>query len=539
MTNPFKRLYNWLRRKPHVEPKSPYPAPKVRITTPPSLSKGQSLVAAVDKALASLGDTPNPGQLTNTKPVTIGPYNPAPGVVPVDKLPGVMAMDALPYDSYINQGGVFLHTFPGYPYLAELAQVAEYRKMASRFADEMTRAWIRLTTSRNGDKTDRLAKLQQAMERLNVRDVFNEALRQDHLFGRSQIFLDVDTPKGPSARDVPGELAKPLFKSNKKVKKGSLKGLRVVEAVWSYPGVYNSLKPLAPNFYEPSQWFVMGDDVHSSRLITLVCNPVPDILKAAYSFGGVSMSQLAEPYVNNWLRTRQSVSDAVHNFSTSGIMTDLQAALSGGFDDDEGGLDIIKRALLFNKMRDNKGLMLLDKESEEFFQFNMPLAGLADLQQQAQEQMSTPANMPLVIFFGITPSGLNANSDGEIRVWYDFIMSQLEKRVRRPLKYIMDFIQLSEFGDIDQDISFVFEPLYELSDKEAADAEYVRAQTDGLYIDKGVVTNLEVRDKLANDDESPYSGLEVPDDLGLEALLAGPEDEDPGADEDDKTDDDK
>jgi phage-related protein (TIGR01555 family) len=250
----------------------------------------------------------------------------------------------------------------------------------------------------------------------------------------------------------------------------------------------------------------MGRTVHASRMLMFISRPVPDLLKAAYSFGGLSLSQLAEPYIRHWLRTRDSVSDIVHSFSVSGLATNLEATLGGG-----DGTDLIKRAQLFNQTRDNRGLMLLNKESEEFFQFNTPLSGLDALQAQAQEQMSAVSSIPLVKLLGITPSGLNASSDGEIRVFYDYIHSQQEIH-REPLKRAIDLIQLSEFGEIDPDIDFKFVPLYQLSEAEEAAARKSEADADAVWIGAGVISADEVRARLAADPSSPYNGLDVIDD---------------------------
>ncbi|WP_163505183.1 anti-CBASS protein Acb1 family protein, partial [Escherichia coli] len=75
--------------------------------------------------------------------------------------------------------------------------------------------------------------------------------------------------------------------------------------------------PLAADYYKPQSWYVMGKEVHASRFLSFVSRPVPDVLKAAYNFGGLSLSQIAEPYVDNWIRTRDSVGDMVHSYSTS------------------------------------------------------------------------------------------------------------------------------------------------------------------------------------------------------------------------------
>ncbi|EAM6855285.1 DUF1073 domain-containing protein [Salmonella enterica] len=204
--------------------------------------------------------------------------------------------------------------------------------MVSVIAEEMTRKWIKVKAVGEGDdsRAPRIAQLTDALERYNVRDAFRLAVEHDGFFGRGQIYIDVRSPSGMSAWTDPAELESRLFISDKKIPKGSLLGLRVIEPVWTYPGMYNADNPLSDDFYRPSEWYVMGKTVHASRMIDLISRPVPDMLKPAYNFGGLSLVQIAEPYVNNWLRTRDSVGDMLHSFSLSGIMTDMSQALREG-----------------------------------------------------------------------------------------------------------------------------------------------------------------------------------------------------------------
>ena len=431
----------------------------------------------------------------------IEPYEPPTGVIPAGERAAALAMDATPYD-YVNQAYVNNY-FPGYQYLAMLAQLPEYRKFGEVPAKDMMRKWIKLRAKDKQDKTDRISKILDAMTRYDVRGAFQKAVELDALFGRAQIFIDVDKPGGSRAADDPNELKLPLIVDPAKIRKGALKAFRVIEPVWTYPSAYNATDPLAPNYYRPMAWYVMGKTVHTSRLLSIVSRPVPDLLKAAYNFGGLSMSQMAQPYVQNWIRTRDSVSDLVHSFSVSGVKTNMEGVLSGADD-----AQFFNRAQLFNNLRDNRGLMLLDKDSEEFFQFNTPLSGLGELQEQAQEQLATISSIPLVKLLGSSPQGLNASSEGEIKVYYDSLHAYQEAVIRPPLQIALDVIQLSEFGDIDRDIVFEFESLDELSDSEQATVRKSDADTAAVYVGAGVVSPDEVRAKLAADPASGYDSLE-------------------------------
>lgn len=420
-----------------------------------------------------------------------------------------MAMDETPYE-YLNQNALYSgQAFLGYPFLAMLTQQPEYRKMTEVIAKEMTRKWIKVCASGDEDKSEKVAKIEAALKKFKMQALFRKAAELDGFFGRGQIFIDVKSPKGGPARNNPSELESPLLRDPAKVPKGSLLGFRVIEPVWTYPSAYNANNPLAPDYFKPSKWYVMGQTVHTTRLLMFVSREVPDLLKAAYNFGGVSMSQLAQPYVNNWIRTRDSVSDLVHSFSINGVKTDMSSVLQGG-----AGQELFARLEVFNKMRDNRGAFVLDKDMEEFFQFNTPLSGLDALQAQAQEQMASVSNIALVKLTGITPAGLNASSDGEIRVFYDFILSLQEMIFTDNLTQVLELIQLSEFGEIDEDINFEFVPLYQLDEVQQATVRKTDADADAVMITSGVISPDDARRRISGDPESRYHGLEVNEDLG-------------------------
>lgn len=400
--------------------------------------------------------------------------------------------------------------FLGYPYLAELSQRPEYRLISVIRAQEMTRKWIELTYA--GDTKDKAAtakinQLNDAMKRWRIQDLFREVTEHDGLFGRGQIYIDT------GAGDDPAELATRLVADKAKVGKGDsnskvkLKGFRVIEALWTYPGPWNGIDPLQADFYKPSQWWVQGKIVHESRLLIFVSRPMPDLLKAAYMFGGLSLSQMAKPYVDNWLRTRQSVSDITHAYSTMILHTDMSSILSGG----DGG-DLFKRLEIFNLTRDNRGVFAINKDSELFENIATPLGTLDKLQAQAQEQMCSVSQTPVVKLLGLTPSGLNTSTDGEIRSFYDMVAANQESLYRAPLKRVIDFIQLDEFGEIDPAIDFKFVPLWELDEAGEASVRKTETDTDIELIDAGVLSPEEVRAKIIADPNSPYAGLD-PDDL--------------------------
>ena len=413
--------------------------------------------------------------------------------------PNGLAMDNSPLGNF-GADCFFGTGFIGYPRLAELAQISEYRGVSETTANEMTRQWIEIKSVGEEDNSEAIKQIEECYERLNVRGVFRKAIETDGLFGRGQILVQI--------KDHDGKLANPLLLTEKTIAKGSLKALVNIEPMWTTPAPYNAIDPTLPDFYKPKAWYVMAQEIHASRLFTLISRPVPDMLKPAYNFGGVSMTQLMMPYVERWLRTVDSVSDLLHSFSLSGIKTDMSAILSGS---DDGDTNIMLRAELYNRLRDNRGLMLLSKEEEEFFQFNTPLSGLDTLLAQSQEQMAAPSHTPLVKLLGITPSGLNASTEGEIAVYYDHIRAMQENLLRDPLDKLLKLVQLHLFGKVNDNITFDFVPLQQMSETELSTIRKSDTDRDVAYIQAGVVSAEEVRGRLASEPDSGYNGIDVED----------------------------
>lgn len=526
------RLWLGVHDAPNSEPAAIVPRPGISIAA-------QVLAKAGEKNLI-YRKVEAPKLPTGVIPTTMPPEN--------AMLGPYVALDSefnAPAYAYANQAALGLG-FPGYAYLSELAQRSEYLTASNTIASEMTREWIKLITKGktkgkdseevqaqtandrgplpedvdadqdgdvDGGLEDKIEQLTEAMETFKVRAHFRKIAEVDGLFGRAQLFIDINHGRG----DSKGNLELPLCIDKATVPKGSLCGFKVIEPIWTTPYSYNAMDPLAADFYRPRAWFVMGKRVHSDRLLTFISADVPDILKPAYNFGGLSMTQRMESDVYQWLRTRNSVGDLIHNFSVMCLKTDMTNVLSGQ-PDSPGGL--FDRAKFFTQTRDNQGLTLLDFAREDIAAVNVPLAGLDKLMSQFQEHMAAPSHIPLVKLLGITPAGLNASSEGEIKVFYDFVRAQQQMFFAEHLNTVIQLLQLHLFGEIDDAIGFEFVALTSPTVKELSEIRKSDAETAATYIDKGVLDPAEVRERVASDPDSGYDNLnpaDVPEppDMGL------------------------
>lgn len=447
----------------------------------------------------------------DTKPREFKAPERLPNVIPKTHPTGAaltLAMDSgheeLPYMA-LDSAPIFQGGFPGvglgpglaflgFPYLAELVQITEYRTPSESLSTEMTRTWVKIINK--GDdgedegKAEKIKAVEERLEELKVRDLFRECALKTEQFGRAHISIVIDGQEDDASRQLPLT----------EIKKGSLKRLSCIEPYWLTPYSWNATDPNRPDFYKPQSWYVLGKKTHATRLCTMIFREVPDLLKPAYDFAGISMTQLMMPYVQRWLRTAKSVNDLINIFSIVTLATDLQALL-------QQPENFLKRMKTFTQTRDNRGLMIVNKGTEELSNTEASLASLDKLQAQAQEHMATPGRMPLIKFFGITPTGLGATSEGEFQAWYDYCHALQELGFTPHFERILQFVQMDLFGTVDDEIGFEWVSLYEPTPKEESELRKADADRDAAFITASVVSPDEVRERLQRDPKSGYNHL--------------------------------
>ena len=144
---------------------------------------------------------------------------------------------------------------------------------------------------------------------------------------------------------------------------------------------------------------------------------------------------------------------------------------------------------------------------------------------------SSVSRIPLVKLTGISPSGLNATAEPEIRCYYDTISAYQNRFFRPHLTRVINFAQLSLWGEIDPELTFNFEPLWESSEKEVADLQKAEAERDQVYVDMGAFSPEEIRKIKIDNPKLPYTNLnpeELPslrseEEAGLEPVGGRPD----------------
>lgn len=391
-------------------------------------------------------------------------------------------------------------TFPGFAFLSQLQQISEYRAPCEVTSTEMTREWIKVTSKgAKADQADKIKAITERIEELKIQEKFQTALLYDNQFGGGFLYWQFKGEESDDARQLP--------KLVSQIKTGSIVGVTAIEAYWLTPFSYNADRPELEDFYVPQSWFIMGRKTHLTRLMVVVSRPVPDLLKPSYNFVGISLAQLMFPYIQRWLRTAKSVNDLINIFSIVNLKTNMASTLSEGGDN---GLTLVQRLKLFTASRDNRGIFATDKDDEELEILNVTLAGLHELQAQAQEHMAAPSHIPLIKLFGVTPTGLGATGEGEIQVWYDWVKAQQNHALGDHINRMLEIVQMDLFGAVDDDITYEWCPLFQPTPKEKAELDKGESERDGKYVDMGAISPDEVREKLIAEPGSGYNNLTGP-----------------------------
>jgi uncharacterized protein len=400
------------------------------------------------------------------------------------------ASEPLAWQSLNSGGALGLGvTFLGFPYLAELEQITEYRTPAESLAIEMTRRWFKLNNKGKEELDDKMQEITQRCEALNLQGLVRKCIYKCEWFGRSHIYVSIKGQDDDITRQLPLD----------KIEKGTLLGFADIESYWLTPYSWNSTHPERPDFYKPQSWFVLGRKTHHTRLMTFILREVPDLLKPAYDFSGISMTQLMMPYVTRWQRTAKSVNDLINIFSILTLSTDL-AALTANTE------KFMARLKAFTVLRDNKGILAIDKGREELAVNDVSLGSLDKLQAQAQEHMATPSRLPLIKFFGVTPTGLNATAEPELNVHAEYVHA-MQELINPVIKRMLDLIQMDMYGEVDPNIGFEWLELREPTKKEVAELRKADSDRFASLIQNNVIDPDEVRNELRTDPDSGFSNL--------------------------------
>jgi phage-related protein (TIGR01555 family) len=396
----------------------------------------------------------------------------------------------------INNGALAgVPSFMGYMALAQLSQDGVIKAGVDLRADEMTRRWIEFQYQGEGGD-DLIEQIEADINRLHVQKVFRDAAQMCGFYGGCLVYIDVG--------DVMDEdLRIPLGADGDTFRPDSIKGLKIIEPFYIAPGRYSCYNPIDKDYFVPQTWLINGREIHASRFLYFAEDKPPTILLPSYNFFGVPLAQTVLDSVIGFEQSSKSAARMLSKYASTVFKTDMNEVLSGG-----SGNEIQKRVQYFAMNRDNDGVMLIDKESEDIELSNHALGGVTDIVRQQMEIVAAMFGEPAVKLWGISPGGFNATGESDMQAHYDHVNAVQERILRDPLEYLVKLLQLNRFGTVDSNLDFEFIPLSDKDERLQAEVQKIKVDSMSQLFDRGIISGEEARHVLATDPESGFDDID-------------------------------
>jgi phage-related protein (TIGR01555 family) len=164
-------------------------------------------------------------------------------------------------------------------------------------------------------------------------------------------------------------------------------------------------------------------------------------------------------------------------------------------------------------------------QGEEINLHDTSLAELDAVIMNQYQLVAAAAHVPATKLLGTSPKGFNATGDYEVDSYHEFLETIQDEALSPIVDRHTTLCQLSE--GIAKGVMFktTWNPVAVLSAKEQADVNKVKADTDVAYAGIGALDGLDVRTRLAADNDSGYNGIP-------EIVPGGPGDRDTMQEED-------
>lgn len=156
---------------------------------------------------------------------------------------------------------------------------------------------------------------------------------------------------------------------------------------------------------------------------------------------------------------------------------------------------IYRRLDMANLSKGVTNMMVLDGE-ESYEKLSTNVGGLSELIDRFMLSLSSVTAIPATLLFGRSPAGLNSTGDADIRNFYDMIKQYQELKLKPILEKLIFYIFKSKSGPTQgvepKNWAIQFAPLWQNTEEQEAIVRRTVAETDAIYIDRGVLDPNEV-----------------------------------------------
>ena len=329
-------------------------------------------------------------------------------------------------------------------------------KAVDAIAEDMTKRGIEVTSEVDPGEIDQLMAFWNA---LRLGDKIADTIKWARLYGGAIAVMLIDGQ----------DLSTPLRIET--VNRDQFKGLQVLDRWCVNPSLSNLVTQLGPDLGLPMFYDVINDSmalkaahIHYSRVIRIEGQDLPYWQRIGEMLWGQSVLERLYDRLLAFDSTTQGAAQLVYKAHLRTYKIEgLRDVIAMGGPGLEG---LIKQIEFIRSTQTNEGMTLMDS-SDTFEAHSYAFGGLDTVLLQFAQQLSGALNIPLTRLFGQSPSGLSATGENDIRVYYDGINQEQERRLRTGVDKLLRITYQSVFGKVLKTGSdFTFRPLWQLTEIE-------------------------------------------------------------------------
>jgi len=359
---------------------------------------------------------------------------------------------------------------------------------------------------------DEEGSIEDEYDRLFVLPKMADAVRWSRLYGGAAILIIAKD--GGTFDD---ELNYDAIDTVEELQVYPLPSIKPTEIVYTAFDTDDVKKVGQPMFYDITAPGVQAFRVHETRLLLMSGEPLPDRFVHMQSMNWIGRS-IITGCIEDISRYDQALQWSIRLLERKQQGIYSMEGLGELFAQEADDL-VSKRINLVDLVRGNLNSVVVDKNDAYTIE-NLGLDGVQSLLQEYQVAISAAANIPVVILFGKSTTGLNATGAGDLESYYGMvghIQQVIAKPVLEKLTAIL-YVQRTYTGQLPDTWHIEFNPLWQASDQEQATANNLNQQANNTEVtmlmtlmNGGIISPEEVRKIVVNKYSEYDFSDEIPD----------------------------
>jgi len=368
-------------------------------------------------------------------------------------------------------------------YVAPVANMINYENLyrTSAFgraaisipAGDMTREWRKWNM--NSDE------MRQAEKKLKLRKLCKKALIEGAKQGGAAIFIGI---KGVEEE----ALEEPLDAST--VGKDELEYLTLLTR-HELTVVEHETDPLSPR-YRMGRFYSInrgsrssGLRIHWTRFAWFGGNETSSEVAETQDGWDDSVYATLQPLVESADSALANMLALIHEARTEVLKIDNLASY---FEDEESEAKLARRVMTTQHMKSTLHMMVVDG-AEDYISTNQTFSGVTEVFKSSLESLAGAADIPVTRFLGTAPKGMNSTGESDLRNYYDSIAARQENELADAIALLDEVLFRHATGTDpdDMDLSYEWNPLWQLSEKDKAEVEERHAKTDKILVELGIL----------------------------------------------------